>query len=161
MPARSRALPLLLVVAAIAAPAAIAPVPPARAGGLFELLDAEDQLRARRRNVEALETEVVDIAPAGMVMTSAGRVSRSRACLPGADCDRPAVAAGNYLHATTRAPWIVYMLNLGSIERRGEINPAGEITAHNVIDIPERAIRPGGITVRSFGIGRLVQDLHD
>ncbi|SFJ27291.1 hypothetical protein [Albimonas pacifica] len=156
-----RALPLVLVAAALAAPAALAPPAPARAGGLFDVLDAEDQLRARRRNVSAIEAEVVEVAPPGMVMASAGRISRGEACLAGADCSRPAVTAGNYLRATVRAPWIVYMFNLGSLERRGELHDAGELTAHNVIDVPQDAVRPGGLVVRSFGVGRLVQELHD
>jgi hypothetical protein len=146
---RFAALPLALFLAA-----------PAVAGELFDTFDHDDRLHAQRRNVQAVHSNVVNIAPAGMVMTSIGRVSRGRGCLARADCNLPAVAAGNYLHATTRAPWIVYMLNIGTIERRGTIHDAGEMTAHNVIDIPARAIRPGGMIVRAFGAGRLVQDLR-
>lgn len=152
MPARSLTLPFCSSMAVVAV-LTFAPMP-APANDLRVADPSVEREEARELNVLADNALILDRAPGAVVMRGMGRVQRREICLPGADCSRRPTTAGNYLRVTKRAPWIIWMSYIGSVSTfTRDLHPLGDSTAHNVIDIPEAAIPPGGIRIRAFGAG--------
>jgi len=125
----------------------------------IDLLDLEDQLQARQHNVLAGNADVYDVAPGAVFMSGFGSVSRHSNCLAGADCSNRPVTTGNYLWAKQQAPWLVYTSYFGFVQTDTSLHDKGNLSALNVIEVPEHAIRPGGLHVRVFGGGGLSTDL--
>lgn len=127
---------------------------------LGDLLDREDQREAREHNVRAGNADVYDVAPPTVFQAGFGAVSRRTTCLADADCAQRPVTTGNYLWARERGPWLVYQSYIGRVSTDTGLHPEGDLTAFNVVEIPEQAIPPGGLHIRSFGGGILTQRIR-
>ena len=140
--------------------AILASASPALAFDLGDLLDAKDQIDARRLNVLADNVEIERGSPGAVTMLAGGAVHRRRPCLPGADCSRRPITAGNYLRIEGRAPWLVLMGYVGLVRTDARLHDKGDETSMNVIEVPAKSIRPGGLHIRAFGMGGVAQRLR-
>lgn len=133
---------------------------PGAAFDLGDLFDAEDQARARAHNVLADNAEVVGHAPPVVVMTDFGSITRRTTCIAGADCSKRPVTTGNYFRATETAPWLIYQSYIGHVRTDTGLHEKGDATAFNTVEVPANGIRPGGLHIRSFGAGVLMQTIR-
>ncbi|MEM7173479.1 MAG: hypothetical protein AAF530_25165 [Pseudomonadota bacterium] len=116
-----------------------------------------DKELAEQLNVKAQNSYIAERSKPFVILYGFGPVTRKETCLDGADCSQRPVTAGNYLSATERAPWAIYMTYRGPIASQTQFHEKGALTGQNVIEAPMEAIRPGGLHVRGNSLGSSTQ----
>jgi len=99
-----------------------------------------DRIAALRQNVLSPNPKVIGAGSANPrpFMFNTVPVGRAGACLPGADCGKPAATAGNYLKVDPerRFPVAPVMINRAPVSQSGDC-PKGAVAAGNLIDLPK------------------------